>query len=494
MWFWLCLCAVLRSTVATHDEPSMTFEIYYDAGRQAYTEGDWSQCVGFMLRAFDDFRFYCDEVTWCREKCNRISQPFFTKPGQKNTELTVQFTQAQVSLCLLRCKQERFTDLRPRVRDIDVYEEFVSRQPFQYLQYCYYKMGDLSSAVKYAYTHWIANPSNKDTLNNLEIFMKDPRYDESMLVDKLRMKYEERYMNGIDAYMDGDWLHCIRDFEAAYTEFLAEEHNCRLLCDDKLDWSTVNGVNPEMSIIVTSIYASVLRCRSQCIEKLSRVNGRKIPSFLSSIYEYLHICYFNVNRGRDAAEAVANALLLGKKSIVMRRNKFYYLNKYNKPELFEPSQSVKDLHERIVQENRFLDYVHARFKYEDGMLPAETAEDRASFANEVDWTDDFDYSKLEADVLQQAECSRLHLAAQMKETKNVEHAEALVRELERRLADIYEVKIESSEVRCVGGEGEDGEDGIRCGYESVALGLEKDRCGLFLSDVYTGCVAVLCVN
>ncbi|KAK0397798.1 hypothetical protein QR680_002274 [Steinernema hermaphroditum] len=490
-WFVPLLLFLLRGTFGTHDEPEMTFEIYYEAGRQAYTEGDWAQCVGFLLRAVDDFRFYCDEVVWCREKCSRISQPFFSKGGQKYTELSIQYTQAQVSLCLLRCKQERFTEMRPAIRDIEIYEQFVSREPFKYLQFCYHKMGDLRAAVKYAYTHWIANPSDPDTLNNIGIFMKDPKFDNSMLVDKLRMKFEEKYLDGLDAYADEDWLHCIQNFETAFVEFLAEENSCRLLCDDKLDWETVNGFNPEMSIIFTSVYTSVLRCRSQCVEKLSRVNGRKIPNLLASIFEHLQICYYNVNRGRDAAEAVANALLLGRNSVVMRRNKFYYMNKYNRPELFEPTEAsnVVELYERIVLEGRFLNFIDSRFKFENNMLPAETAEDRASLAVSVDIVDRFDYTKLETDVLNDGECSRLHFAAQTS-LETVRHSDRLLRELEQRIADIYEVNVETSTVKCFT-EAEES----RCSHETVALGLEKDRCGLFLADLNgRGCVAVLCVH
>lgn len=43
---------------------------------------------------------------------------------------------------------------------------------------------------------------------------------------------------------------------------------------------------------IVGIYASVVRCRAKCVEKLSKVNGHHIDNFLASYFEYLHVCYY----------------------------------------------------------------------------------------------------------------------------------------------------------------------------------------------------------
>ena len=50
------------------------------------------------------------------------------------------------------------------------------------------------------------------------------------------------------------------------------------------------------------------------------------------------IITFTVQRGRDAAQSVANSLLLDKTNIVMRRNRLFYMSQYEKEELFQPSE------------------------------------------------------------------------------------------------------------------------------------------------------------
>ena len=51
-------------------------------------------------------------------------------------------------------------------------------------------MNDLKNAVKSAFTHLVANPENKDSLENVKFYMKQDGYDEVMLVDAWQMAYE----------------------------------------------------------------------------------------------------------------------------------------------------------------------------------------------------------------------------------------------------------------------------------------------------------------
>lgn len=132
--------------------------------------------------------------------------------------------------------------------------------------------------------------------------------------------------------------------------FVSEEETCRSQCEDVLDWSSLDGDNPEISIVITSIFTSVLRCKNSCALQLSMVNGRRIPKFMASFFEYQHVCEFNgnkvgrlitfsisVERGVLVTQSVANALLLDPDNILMRRNKFFYMKTYGKIELFQPS-------------------------------------------------------------------------------------------------------------------------------------------------------------
>ena len=105
--------------------------------------------------------------------------------------------------------------------------------------------------------------------------------------------FQKSYMSGVGAYENQDWIRCVEDLDNSLQAFFDEHERCRISCDDYLDWGTMQGDNPEMSIVLSSIYTSVLRCKYNCLGKLSKVNGHKIKNFLSSYFEYLHVCQFN---------------------------------------------------------------------------------------------------------------------------------------------------------------------------------------------------------
>lgn len=61
-------------------------------------------------------------------------------------------------------------------------------------------------------------------------------------------------MRGVRAYNDGDWQLCVSELETSMKQFFEEEQKCRHICEDKLNWETFDSANPEITIIVTSLY------------------------------------------------------------------------------------------------------------------------------------------------------------------------------------------------------------------------------------------------
>jgi len=44
------------------EDTSLTFEHFYQSGKNEYTNGNWADCVAYMLKAIEDFLFYRQEV------------------------------------------------------------------------------------------------------------------------------------------------------------------------------------------------------------------------------------------------------------------------------------------------------------------------------------------------------------------------------------------------------------------------------------------------
>ncbi|KAH7700028.1 hypothetical protein AAVH_32856, partial [Aphelenchoides avenae] len=233
---------LLHNILSTPEDPELTFEHLYQFGKNEYTSKNWHDCISFLLRATEDYRYYRDETIWCRQKC-----------AMQISEIppTINASTETVASIRLICRAEKFTPQRPPLSNYAIYEEFQNRRQYHYLQYCHWKMGDLRSAVKSAFTHLVANPDNQESLDNVKFYMTQPGYNEDMLVDALQMQYEKYYISGTEAYNAGEWQRCITDFQESLKLFFEEEQECRMMCEDNLDWSSLEGDNPETSIVIT---------------------------------------------------------------------------------------------------------------------------------------------------------------------------------------------------------------------------------------------------
>uniref|UniRef100_A0A915EG61 EGF-like domain-containing protein n=1 Tax=Ditylenchus dipsaci TaxID=166011 RepID=A0A915EG61_9BILA len=358
-------------------------------------------------------------------------------------------------------------------------------------------MEDLSNAAKSAYTYLITNPKDEDTLVNLHFYMEQDGFNrEKMLVDTLQKPFERLYMEGVQFYDSEEWNRCSETFERSLEEFFSEDKKCRLQCEDFLDWSSVDTANPELSIVFTSFYTSFVRCRNRCAKDLFKINGRQIPNFLASYFEYMHVCQFKINKGRDACHSVANAILLNPKNILMRRNKLFYMKSYEKTELFEPTPEIEDFYKRMELERRFIEFIDQKFQYVDKQLSPSHIEDRRLLDTQVDISDDFDYSQLQQPFIKKEECERLVQAASIPLPKmSFKFKDHLIEELSQRITNIYGDAPTFHKLVCVPS-GSTQTSGCVRGAFILGLGPKNDAdtCGAILADRFTGFELQLEVN
>ncbi|WKY04506.1 hypothetical protein Q1695_005483 [Nippostrongylus brasiliensis] len=455
---------------ATPDDPQLTFEQLYQYGKYEYTDKNWPDCVAFMRRAIEDFQYFEDELVWCRRKCaGQVEKPDESSFSQKHAT-------SERALCMLRCKRERFTEERPPLGKMSTYFDFVERKPYQYMHICYWRMNDLRHAVEAAYTFLVKNPTDKDTLDGIAFYMEQHGYNDDMLVDLLRKPYEKSFISGVQAYNDEDWNRCVDDLQFSMEKLMEEDARCRLLCDDKIDWSVVHG-NPEIDVLITSMQAAVVRCQHNCLHRLALINGHNVGDLPAVYYEYLHYCQYKLMRGSEAARSVANYLLFDN-SPTMRRNKYFYLKQYKKPELFEPDEKALQIHKQRTLEERYLKFIDERFKFINNEFPPERQEDRVKLDTEVSIEDNFDYQAV-LGLLSDVECKSLRSAFP------VAHSDQLVEELEKRVRRLwpsakYEDRSCSREWRkpsCL---------------RPLVLSIDIDDCSEWLGEVHSGCAVVFC--
>ncbi|KJH52101.1 hypothetical protein DICVIV_01680 [Dictyocaulus viviparus] len=468
--YWLVIYVLIDSFSTTPDVPQLSFEQLYQYGKYEYTDGNWHDCVAFMKRAMDDFQYYEDEIVWCRRKCGQqVELP-------EDNFLSQKHAQSERALCLLRCKRERFTEERPPLEKMSTYFDFVERKPFQYLHICHWRLGELAKAVQSAYTFLVQNPNDKDTLDGLAFYMQQPGYHDDMLVDLLRRPYEERFISGVQAYEEEDWSKCVDDLELSLEKTIDEDSRCRLLCEDKIDWSAING-NPEIDVLLTSMQASVIRCQHNCLYRLALINGHNVGKLPAVHYEYLHYCQYKLMRGSEAARSVANYLLFDDDPM-MRRNKYLYAKQYKSNDLFVPDQGMIWFHKQRTLEERYLSFIDEKFRYVNNEFPPERQDDRKRFNTYVSIEDNFDYDAVTR-LLNSKECKSLRSIFPLK------HNKQLLEELEKRVKLLWPNAKYGSQL---------------CGNKlrraqcrrAIVLSIDIQNCSEWLGDVHSGCVVIFC--
>uniref|UniRef100_A0A8R1E079 Leprecan-like alpha-helical domain-containing protein n=1 Tax=Caenorhabditis japonica TaxID=281687 RepID=A0A8R1E079_CAEJA len=324
-----------------HCQPSekrVTFEDYYQFGKNEYTDRNWPDCVAFMRRAIDDFRQFQDDTVNCRQKCDRLIKP--AAPGASRIATFHETNES--ALCLLRCRKDMNGD-HLTIRKMSTYFDMAERRPYQYMHICYYHQGELAMAVQSAYTFLVANPNDRDIRHSLEWYMEQPGYADEMLIDMERKDYEAKFINGVEAYDNQDWSRCVHEFETSLEKALKQDEACRILCQDKIDWKLV-------------------------LNLLGRLNALHWTEYtFDRPFLFFKNLPIPVQRGAEAAQAVANYLLFDDNPL-MRRNRYFYAKQFKKEELFTPSSEMLKVYEKREIELRYLNFMETRFVVRDDEL------------------------------------------------------------------------------------------------------------------------------
>lgn len=144
---------------------------------------------------------------------------------------------------------------------------------------------------------------------------------------------EKPYLKGIKAYKDERWSECIAQFEESlhlYKLYKSTIVNCRMKCNSQ-------NFEPEIKEDIGDLKAyeiffnrkqCLLKCKEKEFEDLN-LEGDIEEAVLYGMqarkpYEYLHICYYQMNMAPKAASAVFTYLVANPDDEQMKSNLQYY--------------------------------------------------------------------------------------------------------------------------------------------------------------------------
>lgn len=138
----LGFCLVNIAQILAIEQSSDTYDQIYSRAREAYSNQDWSECVKQINNALKDYKFYRSTLITCRRECraNVMNENETTVSPELENMIPFFFKIIKVSNCVRTCKQTNMPD-RPDVAvHIDIEDDFEMRMPYDYLQFCLYKV------------------------------------------------------------------------------------------------------------------------------------------------------------------------------------------------------------------------------------------------------------------------------------------------------------------------------------------------------------------
>ncbi|XP_076061271.1 prolyl 3-hydroxylase 1-like [Oratosquilla oratoria] len=342
---------------AIPSDPELNYEILYRQGVSSYLENNWVLCVSNMENAIEDYNWWKKSLASCRKQCHKEASQaeLVTVEEYKFYEKLVHNT-----LCLVKCKKNVFGNRMDHVANKNVDHDFELRKVYDYLQLCYFQLGELQKAANAATTVLAAQPDHEVMKTNLEFYLADKGVVEGDIVDLEQQDYVTEYLIGNKEYFEEHYEQAIEHMEKSLELYWEEDLDCRMMCEAPFDM----GWFPDFVSSVANHFTSTLRCKNHCEQKLANVVGKVREDFLPSYFNYLQYSYFKAGDLLKACEAVASYLTLIPEDEVQIGNKEFFLEQENVKEgYFVPRKEVVEYKKRRNSEETLIDFIEKSFLF-----------------------------------------------------------------------------------------------------------------------------------
>ncbi|KAL3842115.1 hypothetical protein ACJMK2_020167 [Sinanodonta woodiana] len=350
------------------DGPEFTYDILYERGVKAYEDGSWYACASHFYRSIQDYQFYMEDVTHCRLTCKKgvIS----AEAVDIDFELNYYWKIVKISDCLQRCNREKLGKRAETPASHLVNEKFEDRVPYDYLQFCLFKLEMYKEAAASAYTYFITHQDHQRIIDSMKYYRGLEGVTDEDFKDLERNDIQDTYASGLNAYHASDWTSAIENFEESLRLYFEEEEKCRAACEGPYS----HKGHPDFTNAVADHFLVVLFCQYKCEEKLSVFGKEFQPNFVSEHYNYLQYSYFKVNDMDKAVRAVATFILFQPNNETMLKNKAYYKrNSGVHQRHFIPFEEAKQYYERRKIVSDIIDYVKTKHALSPDKLVDETS-------------------------------------------------------------------------------------------------------------------------
>ncbi|XP_078616154.1 prolyl 3-hydroxylase 1-like isoform X3 [Branchiostoma floridae x Branchiostoma japonicum] len=330
------------------------FELYAK-GKDAYLDEEWDRCVWYMEKAVMVYKHVAALKFRCRQWCfNQTVEPSFE--GHSTLQMMRMFMKR--AGCTDRCEQDTLRGMRwEGVNEIQ--DEMDARIPYDYMQLCYYKLGDLQKATASAYTFLQMNLNHDIMRANIAFYRQIEAVQQEWFKDREKNDWKHKFMDGMDHYLMNQFEDARDSLEEALELWYEEYDKCRSSCE-RPNNMVIN--KNDLWLSLTDRYVELLLCRRNCIVRMSHIEGRFVEQLLANMFHYLQYVYFQLKDYPNVMRNAATYLIFYPTDPMMTQNVDYFLTLlWASEDMLEVRPKAAAVHEVMELERKLLQDIQKNF-------------------------------------------------------------------------------------------------------------------------------------
>ncbi|XP_056141731.1 prolyl 3-hydroxylase 3 [Lampris incognitus] len=343
------------------------YDLLYYSGVRAYFSQEWDKAAELLEKSLSTKDALFRTRRRCHDDCAAAGQDRLAEldAGAGGLwDLWVLDWAQQKAECLRFCVGRTVTPAGVLPVSSDIEYEFGTRNPYNFLQITYYKLGKLPKAASAAHTFFVANPSHLEMRNNIEKYRRMDGVTEDAFQDREieNEKHWALYNSALALEASSNWVHAVEKWKECVNETLRQTEECRVQCEvasqrlpEDRGVDGLGGVFEKAA----ALSLSLLSCRQSCVTQVATRPGRisAQEDFLPTQLEHLHIAQFKAGDLGGAVQTLRSLLLFYPSDTDSLGNlQFYYetLGGDTESQGTQPAQEIVQYVSRALQEKTLL--------------------------------------------------------------------------------------------------------------------------------------------
>nr|CAB3233922.1 cartilage-associated protein-like [Phallusia mammillata] len=297
----------------------------WEMGKETYFEGDYATSIKILEKALVTYRMMRHVDIACNRKClnANINKDLPDLDFTKYNDLFVLGNLVAEANCRKLCIEEHPYGVSAQHRpSAKVIEAFQLRQPYDFLQFSYFKTNLIKQACQAVQTYYQAHLQDQSTLNNIDYYKTLDNVTDADFKDLEATKFYKYFVAGVDAYTVKNYKEVVANIEKALTEYFVDHEECELLCYQPFSHTHFRRFYRALA----GQYMDYLGCCLSCQDKLNPVvSGYPVQKVVARCYAYLQFAYYQLGKVQMAAPCAAAGLLLNPDDVDAQKNMKFYM-------------------------------------------------------------------------------------------------------------------------------------------------------------------------